>query len=111
LESLRLLFGLGPYDAVHSLKDVEEVHTYVLKGIMAAMDLVAPAKAINVRRVPTSTFFFFFFFFSAEHGRNCTDVMACHRFTRWYITITLSLLVRASSSLIVACPLLLVGSR
>jgi hypothetical protein len=50
LESLRLLFGLGPYDAVHSLKDVEEVHTYVLKGIMAAMDLVAPAKAINVRR-------------------------------------------------------------
>jgi hypothetical protein len=50
---LEAALRLWPWDAVHSLKAVEEVHTYVLKGITAALDLIASAKAIKVRRGST----------------------------------------------------------
>jgi hypothetical protein len=42
--------GLWPWDAVHGLESVEDVHAFVVRGITAALDLVAPAKAIKVRR-------------------------------------------------------------
>jgi hypothetical protein len=39
--------GLWPWDTVHGLEKVEDIHAYVVRGIT---DLVAPAKAIKVRR-------------------------------------------------------------
>jgi hypothetical protein len=41
---------LWPWDAVYGLESVEDVHAFVVKGITAALDLIAPAKAIKVRR-------------------------------------------------------------
>jgi hypothetical protein len=41
---------LWPWDAVHGLENVEDVHAYVVRGITAALDLIAPARAIKVRR-------------------------------------------------------------
>jgi hypothetical protein len=41
---------LWPWDTVHGLEKVEDVHAYVVRGITAALDLIAPANAIKVRR-------------------------------------------------------------
>jgi hypothetical protein len=41
---------LWPWDAVHGLENVEDVHAFVVRGITAALDLIAPARAIKVRR-------------------------------------------------------------
>jgi hypothetical protein len=47
---LEAALRLWPWDAVHGLENVEDVHTYVVRGITAALDRIAPAKAIKVRR-------------------------------------------------------------
>jgi hypothetical protein len=47
---LEAAFGLWPWDAVHGLENVEDIHAYIVRGITAALDLIAPAKAIKVRK-------------------------------------------------------------
>jgi hypothetical protein len=47
---LEAALGLWPWDVVHGLENVEDVHAYVVRGITAALDLIVPARAIKVRR-------------------------------------------------------------
>jgi hypothetical protein len=47
---LEAALELWPWDVVHGLENVEDVHAYVVRGITAALDLIAPARAIKVKR-------------------------------------------------------------
>jgi endonuclease/exonuclease/phosphatase (EEP) superfamily protein YafD len=47
---LEAALELWPWDAVHGLDNVEDIHAYIVRGITAALDLIAPTNAIKVRK-------------------------------------------------------------
>ena len=47
---LEAALRLWPWGAVHNIKDVEKVHEFIVSGITAALDVVAPTKIIKVKK-------------------------------------------------------------
>jgi hypothetical protein len=44
------LAGVADWSSVHAVRDVEEIHSFIVKGIVAALDVAAPYEEIKVKQ-------------------------------------------------------------